>query len=180
MAGRLDGKRIAILATDGVEQVELTTPRDAVVAEGAIVQLLSPSAGTIQAMNSDIEPADTFPVDRTVAEAPPEEYDGLLLPGGTVNGDKLRLDDDVRYFVKAFVESGRPVGAICHAPWTLIDAGVAQGRTLTSYPSVWTDLRNAGATVVDEEVAVDGNLITSRSPDDLKAFSAAVVDALAG
>lgn len=179
MAGRLDGRRIAILATDGVEQVELTTPRDAVVAEGAIVQLLSPSAGKIQAMNSDIEPADTFPVDRPVAEAPPEEFDGLLLPGGTVNGDKLRLDDDVRYFVKAFVESGKPVGAICHAPWTLIDAGVARGRTLTSYPSIWPDLRNAGATVVDEEVVVDGNLITSRSPDDLTAFSASVVDAFA-
>lgn len=180
MAGRLDGKRIAILATDGVEQVELTTPRDAVVAEGALVHLVSLSDGRIQAMNSDIEPADTFEVDRVVGQAPPEEYDGLLMPGGTVNGDKLRVDEDVRYFVKAFVESGRPVGAICHAPWALIDAGVAQGRTLTAYPSVWTDLRNAGATVVDEEVSVDGNIVTSRSPDDLKAFSAAVVDAFAG
>ncbi|QJY48733.1 type 1 glutamine amidotransferase domain-containing protein [Pseudonocardia broussonetiae] len=180
MAGRLDGKRIAILATDGVEQVELTTPRDAVVAEGAMVHLVSLSDGKIQAMNSDIEPADTFPVDRVVGQAPPDEYDGLLMPGGTVNGDKLRVDEDVRYFVKAFVDSGKPVGAICHAPWALIDAGVAQGRTLTAYPSVWTDLRNAGATVVDEEVSVDGNLVTSRSPDDLPAFSAAVVDAFAG
>lgn len=180
MAGRLDGKRIAILATDGVEQVELTGPRDLVVGEGALVQLVSLAEGDIQAMNSDIEPASTFPVDGVVAQASPEEYDALLLPGGTVNGDKLRVDGDVRYFVKAFVESGKPVAAICHAPWILIDAGVVSGRTLTSFPSVWTDLRNAGAAVVDEEVSVDGNLITSRSPDDLDAFGKAVVDAVAG
>lgn len=180
MTDRLYGKRIAILATDGVEQVELTVPRDAVLGEGAIVQLVSVADGKIQGMNGDIEPADTFAVDRTAAEVSVDDYDALLMPGGTVNADKLRVDDDVRYFVQAFVGSGKPVGVICHAPWTLIDAGVVEGRRLTSFPSVWTDLRNAGATVVDEEVAVDGNLVSSRSPDDLPAFTAAVIDAVAG
>lgn len=176
--GKLDGKRIAILATDGVEQVELTGPRDAVTGEGATTEIVSLEDGTIQAMNHDLEPADTFGVDRTVSSVDAADYDGLLMPGGTVNGDKLRVDEDVRAFVKAMVEAGKPVAAICHAPWTLIDAGVAEGRTLTSYPSVWTDLRNAGATVVDEEVCVDGTLITSRTPDDVPAFSEAVVEAL--
>lgn len=179
MAGRLDGTRIAILATDGVEQVELTEPRAAVTAEGATVELVSISEGEIQAMNSDIEPADRFPVDRTAAQADAGDYDALLLPGGTVNADRLRVDDAVRALVQGFFRAGKPVGAICHAPWTLIDAGVAQGRTLTSFPSVWTDLRNAGASVVDEEVVVDRGLVSSRSPDDLKAFCAAVVDAVA-
>lgn len=179
MTDRLYGKRIAILATDGVEQVELTAPRDAVLSQGATVDLVSISEGKIQAMHGDIEPAETFAVDRTAGEVSVDDYDALLMPGGTVNGDKLRLDDDVRYLVQAFVTSGKPVAAICHAPWTLIDAGVVQGRTLTSFPSVWTDLRNAGATVVDEEVAVDGNLITSRSPDDLDAYCSAVVEAVA-
>jgi protease I len=177
--GRLDGKRIAILATDGVEQVELTEPRDAVTAEGARTEIVSLQDGKIQAMNHDLEPADTFAVDRTVADADPADYDALLMPGGTVNGDKLRVDDDVRAFVQAVVGAGKPVGAICHAPWTLIDAGVVDGRTLTSYPSVWTDLRHAGATVVDEEVVVDGNLVTSRNPGDLPAFCPAVVDLFA-
>lgn len=177
--GILDGKRIAILATDGVEQVELTEPRDAVTAEGARTELLSPQDGKIQAMNGDIEPADTFAVDRTVAAADPADYDGVLLPGGTVNGDKMRVDDDVRAFVRAAFAAGTPVGAICHAPWTLIDAGVVEGRTLTAFPSIRTDLRNAGATVVDEEVVVDDALVTSRDPGDLPAFCTAVVDAFA-
>lgn len=179
MAGKLDGIRIAILATDGVEQVELTGPRDAVTAEGATVHLVSISDGEIQAMNGDIEPADTFPVDRTAASVSADDFDALLLPGGTVNADKLRVDPDVRGLVQRIFAGGKPVGVICHAPWTLIDAGVAKGRTLTSFPSVWTDLRNAGATVVDEEVVIDANLVSSRSPADLKAFCAAVVEAFA-
>ena len=179
MAGKLDGKRIAILATDGVEQVELTAPRDAVTREGARTEIVSVSAGEIQAMNHDIEPADTFPVDRTAARACADDYDALLMPGGTVNADKLRVDEDVRRFVQEIFRAGKPVGVICHAPWTLIDADLARGRTLTSYPSIWTDLRNAGATVVDEEVVTDHGLVSSRSPEDLTAFCAKVVEEFA-
>jgi protease I len=179
MAGKLDGKRIAILATDGVEQVELTQPRDAVTAEGAQVEIISLATGKLQAMNHDLEPADTFPVDRTAEQASADDYDALLMPGGTVNADKLRVDPDVQRFVRDIFAAGKPVGAICHAPWTLIDADVARGRTLTSYPSVWTDLRNAGATVVDEEVVTDHGLVSSRNPDDLPAFCAKIVEEFA-
>lgn len=179
MAGRLDGRRIAILATDGVEQVELTGPRDAVTEQGARTDLVSISDGTIRAMNSDIEPADTFPVDVTAAAASAADYDALLMPGGTVNADRLRVDAGVRAFVQEIFRAGKPVGVICHAPWTLIDADLVRGRTLTSFPSVWTDLRNAGATVVDEEVVTDRGLVSSRSPDDLAAFCAKVVEEFA-
>ncbi len=179
MTGRLDGTRIAILATDGVEQVELTTPRETLTAEGALTELISISDGRIQAMNSDIEPADTFAVDRTVAQVSAGDYDALLMPGGTVNADTLRVDPDVRAFVAEIFRAGKPVGVICHAPWTLIDAGVAKGRTLTSFPSVWTDLRNAGATVVDEEVVTDRGLVSSRYPGDLPAFCAKIVEEFA-
>jgi protease I len=177
--GRLDGKRIAILATDGVERVELVEPRDAVTAEGATTEIVSLRAGEIRAMDHDLEPAGTFTVDRVVADVSAEDYDALLMPGGTVNGDKLRVDDDVRSFVRAVFDAGKPVGAICHAPWTLIDAGVVTGLNLTAYPSVWTDLRNAGANAVDEQVVHDGNLVTSRDPDDLPAFCPAVVELFA-
>ena len=184
MSNELQGKTIAILAADGVEKVELEQPRAALTDAGARVELLSLRTGEIQARNHDLEPAGTFTVDRAVSEASVAEFDGLVLPGGTVNPDKLRKDEAAVSFVREFVNSGKPVAAICHGPWTLVEAGVAVGRTLTSYPSIRTDLRNAGANVVDEEVVVDGNLISSRSPSDLPAFCATIVkqfaDAAAG
>jgi protease I len=179
MAGRLDGKRIAILATDGVEQVELTRPRDAVEQEGAQTEIISLSDGKFQAMNNDIEPADTFTGDKTVQQASASDYDGLILPGGTVNADRLRMDPDVVEFVQEIFRAGTPVGVICHGPWTLVEAGVVRGRTLTSYPSLRTDIRNAGGTVVDEEVVIDHGLVSSRNPDDLPAFCAKIVEEFA-
>jgi protease I len=179
MSNQLQGKKIAILAADGVEKVELEQPRAALEQEGAQVQLLSLKSGEIQARNHDLEPAGTFPVDRVVSDASVDEFDGLVLPGGTVNSDKLRLDGSAVAFVEDFVSSGKPVAAICHGPWTLVEAGMVAGRTLTSYPSIRTDLRNAGAHVVDQEVVVDGNLISSRSPEDLPAFCSAVIEQVA-
>ncbi|MGI5131446.1 type 1 glutamine amidotransferase domain-containing protein [Pseudonocardia sp. CA-107938] len=177
--GVLDGKRVAVLATDGVEEVELTDPRAAVERAGATVEVVSIDTDPIQAMNSDIEPAGKHEVHRRAAEASADDYDALIMPGGTVNADRLRMDADVRSFVTAVLESGKPVAAICHAPWTLVEADLVAGRTLTSYPSLRTDIANAGGKVVDEEVAVDGNLITSRDPGDLAAFSATLVEAIA-
>ncbi|ORV57674.1 peptidase C56 [Mycobacterium europaeum] len=179
MANELQGKKVAILAADGVEKVELEQPRSALEAAGAQVELLSLKTGEIQARNHDLEPAGTFKVDRAVSDASVSEFDGLVLPGGTVNPDKLRMDSSAVSFVRDFVSSGKLVAAICHGPWTLLEAGVAKGRTLTSYPSIRTDLRNAGANVVDEEVVVDGNVITSRSPKDLPAFCATIVQQFA-
>ncbi|MCV7377877.1 peptidase C56 [Mycobacterium alsense] len=175
MSNELQGMKVAILAADGVEKVELEQPRAALEQAGAHVEVLSLKAGEIQARNHDLEPAGTFDVDRAVSEAAVGEFAGLVLPGGTVNPDKLRLDGAAVSFVRDFVVSGKPVAAICHGPWTLVEAGVVVGRTVTSYPSIRTDLRNAGAHVVDEEVVVDGNLITSRSPRDLPAFCETVV-----
>jgi protease I len=179
MPNELQGRKIAILAADGVEKVELEQPRAAVHDAGGQTELLSLESGEIQARNHDLEPAGTFPVDRVVGDASVEEFDGLILPGGTVNPDKLRLDETAVAFVRNFVQSGKPVAAICHGPWTLVEADVVRDRTLTSYPSIRTDLRNAGATVVDQEVCIDGNLITSRSPKDLPAFCQAITDQFA-
>jgi protease I len=179
MAGQLDGRRVAILAADGVERVELEQPREALQRAGANTDVLSLHEGEIQARNHDLDAAGTFPVDGLVASASVEDYDALLLPGGTVNPDKLRVDEVAVGFVRDFVGTGKPVAAICHGPWTLVEAGVVSGRTLTSWPSVRTDLRNAGANVVDQEVATDGNLVTSRSPDDLPAFCGAIVETFA-
>lgn len=179
MTSKLAGKRVAILAADGVERVELKQPRDALEREGARIEVLAPTPGEIQARDHDLEPAGTFAVDRPVGEASTDEFDALILPGGTVNPDKLRQDSSAVAFVRDFVGSGKPVAAICHGPWTLVEAGVAAGRTLTSYPSIRTDLRNAGAEVIDQAVVVDRNLISSRSPADLPEFCAAIVDQLA-
>ncbi len=179
MADQLKGHKVAILAADGVEQVELEKPRQAVQDAGAETELLSIDSGEIQAVNSDINPSDTFPVDKLVGDASVEDYDGLILPGGAVNPDNLRQDEKAVRFVQEFFKTGKPVGVICHGPWTLIEADVARGRTLTSYPSIRTDLRNAGANVVDEEVVTDKGLVSSRGPDDLPAFCAKLVEEIA-
>src|ERR1700685_3109353 len=178
MSNTLQGKKVAILATDGVEKVELEQPRSVLTENGAQVQLLSLKTDDIQARNHDLEPAGTFRVDRAVSEVSVDEFDALVLPGGTVNPDKLRLDSSAVSFVREFVNSGKPVAAICHGPWTLVEAGVVAGRRLTSYPSIRTDLRNAGAKVGDQEVVVDRNLVTSRSPSDLPAFCSTIIDLL--
>jgi protease I len=178
MPGRLDGKTIAFLATDGVEQVELTKPWEAVREAGGAPELISLEDGEIQGFEH-LDKGDTFSVDRTAAAADAGAYDGLVLPGGVANPDFLRADKAAVAFVRAFFDAGKPVAAICHGPWTLIDAGVVEGRTLTSWPSLQTDLRNAGATWVDEEVHVDSGLVTSRNPDDLPAFCAKLVEEIA-
>jgi protease I len=179
MGTELQGQRVAILATDGVERIELETPRRALDDAGATTTLLSIHDGEIQARNHDLDAAGTFTVDGLVADASVDDYDALVLPGGTVNPDKLRMDADAVGFVRAFVGAGKPVGAICHGPWTLVEAGVVRGRTLTSWPSIRTDLRNAGANVVDQEAVIDGRLVTSRSPDDLPVFCATIIDQFA-
>lgn len=178
MAKELVGKRIAILAADGVEQVELTEPRAALEAAGAEVELLSIHDGEIQGMHH-IDKGDRFPVEELVADADVSDYDGLLLPGGVVNPDALRQDEGAVRFVKAFFESNKPVAAICHGPWTLVEADVVRGRTLTSYPSLKTDIENAGGHWVDSEVHVDRGLVTSRRPSDLQAFCAKAVEEFA-
>lgn len=179
MEKRLSGKRIAILAADGVERVELVEPRRAVEAAGAQVDLLSLKPGHIQSVEGDIHPLDELPVDRPVGEARADEYDGLLLPGGAVNPDHLRQDEAAVRFVGDAVRAGIPVAAICHGPWTLVEADVVRGRRLTSYPSIQTDIRNAGGEWTDSEVVVDHGLVTSRSPGDLEACCARAVEEFA-
>jgi protease I len=176
MAGKLDGKRIAFLvAPEGIEQVELTEPWKAVEEAGGTPELISTDSGEVQAFNH-LDKADTFPVDHTVEEADASEYDGLVLPGGVANPDFLRTDEKAVGFARSFFEQSKPVGVICHGPWTLVEAGVLRGRKITSWPSLQTDIRNAGGTWVDEEVVVDEGLVSSRKPDDLPAFCAKIVE----
>jgi protease I len=176
---QLSGRTVAFLvASEGIEQVELTEPWRAVEEAGGTPKLAAPEAGKVQAFHH-LDKADTFPVDLPVTDADPSSFDALVLPGGVANPDALRTDKDAVDFVRTFVESGKPVAAICHAGWSLVEADVVRGRRLTSWPSLQTDVRNAGGTWVDEEVVVvDGNLITSRKPDDLPAFNATLVQAL--
>ena len=178
MANSLENRTVAILATDGVEQVELTEPRKAVEEAGAKVRLLSIKEGEIQGMHHD-KPGDKLKVDGRVADASVDDFDALILPGGVQNPDTLRMDEDAVGFVRNFVNSGKPVGVICHGPWVMIEADVVRGRRMTSWPSVRTDLRNAGAEVVDEEVVVDNGLVSSRKPDDLPAFCRKIVEEFA-
>lgn len=169
MPAELSGKRIAFVATDGLEQSELTEPAMAMRAAGAMVDIIAPAAGRIQGMQHH-DKGDRIAVDRTIDEVKVDEYDGLVLPGGVANPDALRTDPRVVGFVRGFFAARKPVAAVCHGPWTLIEADAVRGRTVTSWPSLKTDLKNAGASWVDREVVVDGNLVTSRKPDDLPAF----------
>ncbi|HEX8753669.1 MAG TPA: type 1 glutamine amidotransferase domain-containing protein [Solirubrobacterales bacterium] len=179
MADQLQGKKVAFLmANEGVEQVELTEPLSAVREAGADAELLAPEGGEIQAFNH-LDKGDTFGVDRPVGEAKADEYDALVLPGGVANPDQLRTKEEAVAFIRDFFKAGKPVGVICHGPWTLVEADVVRGRTLTSWPSLRTDLRNAGAEWVDEEVHVDEGLVSSRNPDDLPAFKAKIVEEFA-
>jgi protease I len=179
MSDRIEGKRVAFLvANEGIEQVELTRPWEAIEEAGGSPELIAPEAGQAQAMNH-LDKADKFDVDKTVDEANADDYDGLVLPGGVANPDALRTIPEAVEFVKAFFEAGKPVAAICHAPWTLVEAGVVRDRTLTSWPSLQTDIRNAGGNWVDEEVHVDSGLVTSRKPDDLDAFCDKTIEEIA-
>ncbi|HEY9622838.1 MAG TPA: type 1 glutamine amidotransferase domain-containing protein [Crinalium sp.] len=178
MAQELANKKIAILATDGVEQVELTQPKQALEQAGAKTHVISPKSGNIQGFNHH-DKADQIPVDLSLESANPNDYDALVLPGGVMNPDQLRTEPKAVQFVKSFFEAGKPVAAICHGPWTLIEADVVKGRTLTSWPSLQTDLRNAGATWVDQEVVVDKGLVTSRNPHDIPAFNRKLIEEVA-
>ena len=173
--GKLDGKKIAFLFTDGVEQVELEKPLEAVKEEGADAELISLEEGEIQAFEH-LDHGDKIKVDKAVSDVDASDYDGLVLPGGVANPDFLRGNEDAVNFVRSFVEQGKPIGAICHGPWTLVEADVVKGRTLTSWPTLQTDIRNAGGNWVDEEVHVDQGLVTSRKPDDLPAFNDKIVE----
>ncbi|MBA3961963.1 MAG: type 1 glutamine amidotransferase [Chthoniobacterales bacterium] len=169
MAEKLKGKKVAILVADGFEQVEMTKPREALKAAGAETKIVSPKSGKIQGMNH-ADKGDKFDVDLTLDDASAEEFDALLIPGGLMNPDELRSTPEATDFARHFFDAGKPVAAICHGPWVLIDAGVVDGRTLTSWPAIQTDVKNAGGIWVDEEVVVDDGLVTSRKPDDIPAF----------
>lgn len=174
----LEGKKVAILVTDGFEQVELTEPKKALDQAGAKTEIVAPTEGQVKGWKHT-EWGDKFPVDTPLQNARPDDYDALLLPGGVMNPDHLRRDPAVQRFVKSFFDNGKPVAAICHGPWTLIDAGVARGKKMTSYETIQMDLKNAGVEWVDQEVVIDGNLVTSRKPDDIPAFNKAMVELFA-
>jgi protease I len=173
--GKLDGKKVAALFTDGVEQVELEKPVEGLEGEGAEVEYVTLEAGEVQAFNH-LDQGDKIQVDKEVKDADASDYDALLLPGGVANPDFLRMDEDAVSFVRSFVEQAKPIGVICHGPWTLVEAGVLKGRTITSWPSLQTDIRNAGGNWVDEEVVVDEGLTSSRNPDDLPAFTEKIIE----
>ncbi len=178
MSQQLNNKKIAALVADGFEQVELTKPKKAFEEAGAQVQIISPNSDKVQGWNH-YDKADYFSVDIPLEKANPADYDGLLLPGGTANPDQLRTKDKAVEFIKSFIDAGKPVAAICHGPWTLIEADVVKGRKVTSWPSLKTDLKNAGADWVDQEVVEDNGLITSRNPDDIPAFNAKAIELFA-
>jgi protease I len=178
MAKKLEGKTVAFLVTDGFEQVELTGPKEALEKEGATCEIVSPKEGKVKGWKN-VKWGDELDVDVPLAQASPDDYDALVLPGGQNNPDVLRSKPEVQRFVRSFFDAGKPIGAICHGPWVLIDAGVVDGRRMTSWESIRTDLRNAGAEVVDEEVVVDHGLVTSRKPDDVPAFSRKLVEEIA-
>jgi protease I len=166
----LNGTRVAILITDGFEQVEMTEPRKALDQAGAQTRIVSPKSGKVRGWNHT-DWGEEFPVDLALDQARPDDFDALLLPGGVMNPDRLRMQPQAVVFAKAFADAGKPIAVICHGPWTLVEAGVVRGRRITSWPSLQTDLRNAGANWVDQEVVVDGNLVSSRKPDDIPAFN---------
>ncbi len=178
METRLEGKKVAIVVADGFEQVELTGPREALDQAGAQTEIISPGKTKVKGWNHT-EWGDEFNVDRPLEQADPNDYDALLLPGGVMNPDHLRRNPKVQQFVRAFFDAGKPVAAICHGPWTLIDSGVARGRTLTSYETIQMDLKNAGAHWVDQEVVVDKGLVTSRKPADIPAFNRKMIEEFA-
>lgn len=175
MPSTLNGKKVAILVTDGFEQVELTEPRKALDAAGAQTQIVSPKDGQVRGWKST-EWGDQMKVDVPLKQAVAENFDALLLPGGVINPDKLRMIPEAVQFVKAFFQAGKPVAAICHGPWSIVEAGEAEGRRIASWPSLKTDLRNAGAQWVDEQAVVDGNLVSARKPDDIPAFNQAMIE----
>ncbi|HEY8448686.1 MAG TPA: type 1 glutamine amidotransferase domain-containing protein [Thermomicrobiales bacterium] len=175
MANELQGKRIAFIATDGVEQIELTEPWNVIQQAGGQPELISLKKGQIQTVNG-MDKADTFRADKTFDQARAADYDSLVIPGGVANPDTMRMDERAVRFVRAFIEAGKPVAAICHGPWMLVEADVVRGRTVTSYPSLKTDIRNAGGMWVDEEVVTDRGLVTSRNPNDLPAFCRKMVE----
>nr|AIA17332.1 RibD C-terminal domain protein [uncultured bacterium] len=178
MANRLDGKKVAILVTDGFEQVELTEPKKALEEAGATTKIVSPAEGKVKGWQHT-EWGDEFPVDIQLANAQPDDFDALLLPGGVMNPDKLRMDENAVKFVQAFANAKKPIAAICHGPWLLVEAGIVKGRDVTSYPSIRTDMQNAGANWIDQEVVTDNGLVTSRRPRDIPAFNRKMVEEFA-